>query len=217
MDVVNTTDSEAARRMAQGWKWVTEHTPRPNPDLGRSGLVCPYMMRALRRDYVHMETFDATGGQQALIERANQLRENMHSRGLGMGPDQMYLVSIVVPYGLPEAELRTLVMETHDALRPDFVRSGYVPGDFWPQHSTVGLHSDTFRPFNSPIPMLGMRMMVPADLAFFTKHERSPERRMTYLELYRDFFDGQLNDYWADMLAEAQIQTRDELAATEPR
>jgi hypothetical protein len=216
-DAVNRTDSEAGRRMAVGWKWVTEHTPNPNPELGRSGVVCPYMIRALRRNYVHMEAFDATEGRQALVERGRWLREDMHRRGANMGPDRMYLVSIVVPYGLPEVELRSMVMQAHGELRLEFVHAGYVPGDFWPQHETVGLHSNTFRPFNSPIPMLGMRNMVPADLAFFTKQEPSPERRMTYLRVYREVFDGQLNEYWADMLDEAEIRTREELAAAGSR
>jgi len=187
-------------RMALARRWIREHTPNPHPDLGRDGVVCPFMVRTLRRDYVTMRTFDAAEGDEALTAIARTLREAMVRRGEELGSDRTYLVSMVVPYGLSDPAMKAMVGRVHAALKPEFVQSGFMAGDFWPDHETIGLHSDTFRPFSSPIPMLGMRPMVPADLMFFVKHERTLEDRLTYLGYFRRVFEGRLNEYWSERL-----------------
>ncbi|KWX00857.1 hypothetical protein TH66_02750 [Carbonactinospora thermoautotrophica] len=199
-------------RMAVAWRWLTDYTAQPHPDLGRDGVVCPFMVRALRRGYVTMVEFDATEGDAALIALARKLRGDMERRGEEIGSDQIYLVSLVVPYGLPDPELKAMVGRVHATIKPEWVQRGFMAGDFWPDHETVGLHSDTFRPFASPIPMLGMRPMVPMDLLFFVKHERTAADRLTYLRYFRHVFRGKLNDYWQERLDAAEVEAERELA-----
>ncbi|APU15402.1 MULTISPECIES: DUF6875 domain-containing protein [Actinoalloteichus] len=194
------TDPEA--RVALARRWVGEYPPKPHPELGRSGVVCPYMVRALARDYVHVEGFAAAQGDDALADRARTLRDGMLARSTELGSDRIYLVSVVVPHGLPEPELKAMVDRVHGRLRAEFVTRGYMAGDFWPNHDTPGLHHSDFRPFASPLPMLGMRPMVPADLMFFVTHERDSARRLTYLGYFREVFADRLNDYWAGRLDE---------------
>nr|AHE14797.1 hypothetical protein asmbl_22 [uncultured bacterium] len=201
-------------RKALARRWISEYTPNPHPDLGRDGVVCPFMVRALRRNYVTMVTFDATAGEEALMALARRLRDASLRRAKEVGSDRTYLVSMVVPYGLPDPELKAMVGRVHSALKPEFVQMGYMAGDFWPDHETVGLHSDTFRPFSSPIPLLGMRPMVPADLMFFIKHERTPQDRLRYLEYFRRVFEGRLNGHWQEQLDDAVAQAeRDAVTA----
>ncbi|WP_234317116.1 DUF6875 domain-containing protein [Streptomyces sp. NRRL WC-3744] len=198
--------------MTKAQDWVSGYTPRPHPDLGRSGVVCPYMVKALRRDYVHMVEFDATIGDEALMALARELLARMRRRADELGSDRIYLVNMVVPYGLPDDELKAMVERVHTALKPEWVEAGFMVGDFWPDHETIGLHNDDFRPFTSPLPLLGMRHIVPADLAFFVKHEREPGRRKWCLEMFRKNFATQLNEYWTRELEQAEADVERELA-----
>ncbi|MET8767272.1 DUF6875 domain-containing protein [Streptomyces sp. NPDC004658] len=197
---------------AKARDWVSGYTPRPHPDLGRSGVVCPYMVKALRRDYVHMVEFDATRGDEALMALARELLADMRRRADELGSDRIYLVNMVVPYGLPDDELKAMVERVHTALKPEWVEAGFMVGDFWPDHETIGLHNDDFRPFTSPLPLLGMRHIVPADLVFFVKHEREPARRKWCLDMFRKNFAAQLNEHWTRELEQAEADVDRELA-----
>jgi hypothetical protein len=201
----------SAERVALARKWISEYTLNPHPNLGRDGVVCPFMSQALRRDYVTIRSFNAVEGDSSLIALARELRDAMIARSSTLGAARIYLVSMIVPYGLPDLGLTAMVARVHAAVKPEFVQLGFMAGDFWPNHETVGLHSDSFRPFASPIPMLGMRPIVPADLMFFVKHEPTPADRLTQLRYFHQVFDGRLNEYWARKLDLAEAAAEREL------
>jgi hypothetical protein len=119
---------------------------------------------------------------------------------------------MVVPRGLPADETKAMVERVHTALKPEWVEAGYMLGDFWPDHETIGLHNDGFRPFTSPLPLLGMRHIVPADLFFFVKHERDPVQRLWCLRTFRKNFAAQLNEYWTRVLEDAEADALRELS-----
>lgn len=196
----------ASQRLIEAHRWVSEYTPRPHADLGRDGAVCPFMIKTLRRDYLTMVEFDASEGHEALVGLAWKCLDELRERAEGMGADAVHLVSMIVPHGLPGSELKAMVDRAHAELKPDFVRLGFMAGDFWPDHETVGLHSDEFRPFSSPVPLLGMRHIVPADLVFFVKHERRPRELLTYLRHLRRLFGDRLSRDWSQRLDEAEAQ-----------
>lgn len=190
-------------RMSQAWDWLSTYPIHPHPELGRDGVVCPYMVKAIRRRYVTMEEFDATQGDEALMALARKLRAGVLEKAAELGSDRLYLVGMAVPYGLPEPELKAMVARVHAALKPEFVALGLMIGDFWPEHETIGLHNDDFRPFTSPMPLLGMRHITPADLPFFVKHEPDPDDRLRLLANFRRLFEGRLNAHWTDRLNES--------------
>lgn len=199
-------------RMSQAWDWLSTYPIHPHPELGRDGVVCPYMVKAIRRKYVTMTEFDANEGDLAFMALARKLRDGVLERAAEFGSDRLYLVGMAVPYGLGEAELKAMVERVHTALKPEFVELGLMIGDFWPEHETIGLHNDDFRPFTSPIPLLGMRHITPADLPFFVKHEPVPAERLRLLAIFRRLFDGRLNAYWSQRLVEAENEAGQELA-----
>lgn len=199
-------------RVALARRWLHEYAPHPHPDLGRDGVVCPYMVRALRRDYVTMTSYDATQGDDGLVTLAHQLLADNLRRAPALGPDRTYLVSMIVPFGLPEDDLRSMVARVHGRVKPEFLHNGYMAGDFWPEHETIGLHNDEFRPFTSPVPILGMRPMVPADLRFFVKHEPTAASRRECLEIYGSVFADVLNDYWRAEFERAVAECEQEIS-----
>lgn len=196
-------------RITQARDWVSNFASHPHPELGRDGVVCPYMVKALRRKYITLREFDASAGNDAALgAAARQLRGTMVEHAAAVGPDHIYLVYLIVPYGRPEADLKAMVARVHRWLKPEFVERGLMLGDFWPQHETPGLHSQTFRPFASPLPMLGMRHIVPADLVFFITPDLAPEEQLSYLGHFHRAFEGRLNEYWQGRLDESEAAAR---------
>lgn len=203
-DVDRSTPPDARDRLARAWAWINDFPVNPHPDLGRTGPVCPYMGRALRREYVELDGFDARSGDDACVARLRELRERLRQRSAELGDESIYLVYFLVPYGLSEEELTAMMQRVHARVRPEFVRSGMLAGDFWPGHEAPGLHSPTFRPFASPFPLFPIRNMVPADLPFFAGAHVPAKIRVEYLGYYRRFFDDRLPESWRRRLDEAE-------------
>lgn len=203
---------DAAARVELARRWLGDFPVHPHPDLGRAGPVCPYMGRARDLGRLELFGFDATAGDEVLVARARMLREDLERRSAASATDRTYLVYFLVPYGLPEPDLKAMVERVHARLRPEFVRRGLLAGDFWPDHHSRGLHSRSFRPFASPLPILGMRNMVPGDLAFFAGPDVPPPEQLTYLGFYRQHFAGNLPDYWRQRLDEAECAATAALA-----
>lgn len=170
------------------------------------------MGRALQHQVVQLFPFDATLGDDALAGYAREMRTRFVQHCQEHPEDRSYLVYFIIPYGLAESALKALVERVHAQLRPEFVAGGMLAGDFWPAHETPGLHSPTFRPFASPMPILGMRNMVPGDLAFFAAPETPAQVRLTYLGYYREFFGDTLSEYWQQQLVAAEQAAQAALA-----
>jgi len=207
--------SEQRTEMAR--TWAIQYLTNPHPDLGRTGAVCPYMPRSVRSDYLTMRSFDATRGDAEFIELAHHMLAEMIERSAIVGSDRIYLVIMVVPYGLPDQDLRAMVERVHNAVRSHYNQHGYMAGDFWPDHEAKGLYNENFHPFASPVPMFGIRHMIPADLRFFVKQEPTARSRMNQLQRYRAVFEGVLSPSWARQLEEAEELTRRELATLEDK
>ncbi|GIG92285.1 DUF6875 domain-containing protein [Plantactinospora endophytica] len=193
-----------AERVAWAQQWVSDYTANPHPELGRDGVVCPYMVKALRQDCITLVDFDSSEGDAALAALAREMRGKMIKRAAELGADHVYLVNLIVPFGNSETELKAMVGRVHARLKEEFVSLGFMLGDFWPEHETAGLYSEDFRPFTSPLPILGMRHMVPADLVFFITPDLTPQQQLTYLGYYAKVFEGRLNRYWSGRLEQSE-------------
>lgn len=193
--------------------WVAQYLTRPHPDLGREGVVCPYTVKATRDGRLRVLPFDARTGDDALVGLARELRDRMAQTAPSLGADRIYLANLIVPYGLPDAGLMALVERVHQRIKPEFVAGGFMVGDFWPGHEGIGVHNPDFRPLSSPVPILGIRHVVPPDLIFFAAPENTLADRIRYVGDYRRLFDGRLNAHWSAQLDEAEAAIRQAAAS----
>ncbi|MCU7728843.1 hypothetical protein ODJ79_34460 [Actinoplanes sp. KI2] len=204
------TAEEAVREVED---WVARYLTRPHPDLGREGVVCPYTVKAKRDDHLRVLPFDAREGDDAFVALARRMRESLLEIAPSLGADRIYLARLMAPHGLPEPELQAMVERVHTRIKPEFVASGFMVGDFWPGHEGVGVHNPDFRPLSSPIPILGIRHIVPPDLIFFVAPENSLAEKIRYLADYRSTFAGRLNAYWSAQLEEMEAAIHREAEA----
>jgi len=197
---------EAIRRMHIAWAWIESFLTHPSTELGREGDVCPYMRRAMRKNYVAMRAFDMGLGDVALAELVRNLREDMLDRAarLEQTSERNYVAAIIVPFGAADELMVQVLGRIQPSLKPEFVERGLMLGEFWPGHQDSGLHNEDFRPLASPLPMLAMRHMVLSDLGFLTKARVSPQTQAEFLSCYRRTFTGQLTAQWERKLSEAE-------------
>jgi hypothetical protein len=86
-------------------------------------------------------------------------------------------------------------------------------GDFLPGHEGPGLHNPSFRPLDSPWPLLGIRTMVEADILFLGSPDIPPADRRAFTDAWQGFFAGRASRRFAS----AYERCRDELDRAEPQ
>lgn len=201
-------DLDAENRLRIVIQWIDDFVARPHADLGRVGDVCPYMERAMRRDYADFRAFDGRDGDNALLALVREVRETLLERADKLEGDPAYLTTVIISHGLPDAELADMLGRVHEVLKPEFVERGLMLGEFWPNHVGPGLHNDQFRPLASPLPLLAVRHMVLTDLYFLTLPNVVPEQQLEFLEHYSRIFDGQMSERWRTKLLTAEADAR---------
>jgi hypothetical protein len=195
--------ADERHRMTMAKRWIEEFLTRHDPELGREGVVCPFVSRSLRRGLLRIESFDAADGDEALRDRVLGLRDMLLERSASAGDDRMYLASVVVPYGRPDRVITRQIEGVQSALKAEFVNHGMMIGEFWPDHAMPGLHNQSFRPLASPVPMLAMRHMVVTDLLFLSGPHVPPVTQVSLLADYERNLRLGLTGRWLSRYHEA--------------
>ncbi|VVS96177.1 DUF6875 domain-containing protein [Erythrobacter sp. EC-HK427] len=147
----------------------------PHPKLGRKGAVCPYVRGSLDRCYLKL------GGCNVMSTEPTVVVRNM-ARVIdifqGMLPDasdepgeSMYRTILVVFTELSAKEGSELVEAVQKLLKPGFIDQGLMIGEFYPSCPAKGLHSDEFRPLQTPVPCLAVREITLFDAPFMLEDD----------------------------------------------
>ena len=172
--------------------WVKSFLAKHHPDLGRPGSVCPYVPHSLKSNSIKMAVLHAhnlnetqlenilKNYREIFLETASQVKDPINQAFLLIFPDMVL------------NEAADLVDNLQKKLKPLFVESGLMLGEFHQRNQTHGLHNENFRPLRSPIPLLAIRFMVEADLFFLNSPD--PHIHLRYLEAYLNRFAHTLQD-----------------------
>lgn len=194
-------------------EWVKSFLGRHHPDLGRPGPVCPFVPHALKSNSIQMAVIRAKNlDSQQLEEIVRRYRDIF----LEIAPKEKELaINKAFLLIFPDVQIHEtskLIDGIQQKLKPSFVESGLMIGEFHKRNESSGLHNPNFRPLRSPIPLLAIRFMVESDLPFLLSPD-SPYLRIRYLEAYLKHFAHQLIDktklnaaYQALALAKEQLK-----------
>jgi hypothetical protein len=183
-------DLEAARQVVD---WARGYLCAPHPELGRPGLVCPFVPRSLDSGLFFMAvrrggTQDAEEIQATVLEHRDWFLE-LEPRE---GRDAQYKALLILFPDLAPADLPRLIDAPQERLKPAFVAEGLMVGQFHAlPPANAGLWNPDFRPLRSPIPMLVIRHMVPSDLPFLTEQRPLVE---SYLARFKDRLSARQQD-----------------------
>ncbi len=76
-------------------------------------------------------------------------------------------ITVLFPAVRPE-DAPDVIDGLHRELKPDYVRDGFMIGEFHPVCPSPGLHNRDFRPLQAPVPMLVIRHITKWDAPFMT-------------------------------------------------
>jgi len=169
-------------------RWAREFLCAPHPEVGRAGPVCPFVAPSLAGGHMWLTATAAPRPDDALLDRAlARLRDWFVD---DFDDDPLKTVLVFFPE-LETAAASELVERTQRRRLADFVDQGLMLGQFYPSCDAPGLWNPRFRPLRSPVPLVGMRHMVPTDLPFLVGEARF---FAGYLALFRAHVPPQLQE-----------------------
>jgi hypothetical protein len=196
-------------------EWVKSFLARHHPDLGRTGFVCPFVPYALKSDSIKLTVIRAKNLRQKQIEEIVLNYRDIFLDIVEAGEKELavYKAFLLIFPDLP-IEDTAIIDGIQQKLKPLFVESGLMLGEFHQRNESPGLHNPNFRPLRSPIPLLAIRFMVESDLPFLD-NANTPHLRIKYLEAYlRHFSQGikdetkLINAHQALALAKQQLEEK---------
>ena len=184
--------------LAPAMAWVDEFVVQTNPDLGRTGVVCPFVPEAMRRDLLQYFVVpvelapglraDATEDDYAAVMEPAILRLRDQFVATRLTDPKLRLLHsyLMVFRGIDlEPERASLLIESiQRKMKPRFVEQGMMIGEFHPMSNAIGLRNPEFRPLRSPIPLLSIRNMVEIDFAFLSRPYDPAALRVHFLKSY---------------------------------
>ncbi|RMI30540.1 hypothetical protein EBN03_20890 [Nocardia stercoris] len=178
--------------------WIESFLTQPNPDLGRTGNVCPFTGPALERGMLwvgcmrgHRADIDALRG---IVRDEFDIYPTLPA-----GRDASTSVLRAIITVLPEDTDYRIIDDVHQEFKSRFVDRGTMLGQFYPGCPQPGLWNKEFRPLSAPLPMLAVRTMVPSDFPFLAER---PE-----------WIDAYLRKFGSQLSAHARAAVADHLAA----
>ena len=178
------TDSASSVSLVKTTQWIESFLAKPHPELGRPGVVCPFVPKSLRLETIQMVEISAKGMSQSNLEElVKECRETFLAQFPQRGKLAIYKALLLVFPDVSDDQC-DLIDRVQQTLKPFFVEKGLMLGEFHRSNQSPGLHNSDFRPLQSPVPMLAIRFMTEADLPFLSRVTDSPQLRVRYLEAY---------------------------------
>ncbi|MEH2246946.1 DUF6875 domain-containing protein [Nostoc sp.] len=175
-------------------EWVKSFLGRPHPNLGRPGVVCPFVPHALKSNSIRLaviRTKDLYPEQiEEIVSCYRDIFIEMEVKEQELAINKAFL--LIFP-DIHIEDASKLIDSVQQKLKPLFVESGLMIGEFHKRNESPGLHNPNFRPLRSPIPLLAIRFMVEADLPFL-QNPADPRLRIRYLEAYLKCFGDKFTD-----------------------
>jgi hypothetical protein len=197
-------------------QWLKTFLARPHPDLGRPGTVCPFVPKAINLDYIRLRVIRSHNlVQQQVVNIVLPYLNTFLELEPTEPEDSLHKAILLVFPDISHEDAPRLIDSVQKQLKPLFVESGLMLGEFHKRNQTPGLHNPNFRPLRSPIPMLAIRFMVESDLSFLESAD-DLNLRIRYLEAYLKRFQQRFKDqnnfqnaHQALALAKLQLQPED--------
>jgi hypothetical protein len=160
------SDLEALRAVSD---WIETFVVKPHKDLGRAGTVCPLVPVSLERKalWLALERIVDRDAPE-VVELMNGYKRLLLDTRAGGGDDAVYDVILVVFSDLPADRAKGVFDNVLKHLAvPSYVEDGILFGPYYQGNRATAIYNSSFRPFQSPVPLLFVRHGVVSDWKFF--------------------------------------------------
>ena len=170
--------------LAKALGWTEDFIAHPHEQLGRAGAVCPFVPGALERQtlYFREEPSAKTAKQvNAVVDEA--LNDFAELPPTDEQEEQFKSLIMVFP-GVQLDRAKEVIDAVQRRRKADFVERCLMIGQFHKLNDTPAVHNPDFYAFQSPVPMLAVRVLVATDNLFMTLPEYSPDEQFRFLSGY---------------------------------
>lgn len=147
--------------------WVNEFLAKPNPGLGRTGAVCPYIQYSKEQEFFKVGVYTRPHPvQDDIITMIRHLKDAFIEMLPVDEKDKRFKAIAILFPNLEDDEVATIIDDVQLKLKPEFVKLGLMIGQFHENCQQPGLRNADFKPLQSPVPLLAIRFMVETDWPF---------------------------------------------------
>jgi hypothetical protein len=164
------SDLDALQAVAD---WIKTFVAAPHKDLGRPGPVCPFVPGSLERKTLWLAPEQiADQSVPAVVELMNGYIRRLLDTQPTDGDDTKYKTIVVVFADLPADRAQGVFDGVLQQLAvPSYADDGILFGPFYEGNEGTAIYNSSFRPFQSPVPFLFVRLGVISDWKFFLDNE----------------------------------------------
>ena len=164
------SDLDALQAVAD---WIKTFVVRPHKDLGRAGTVCPFVPGSLERKTLWLAGEQiADRGVSEVVELMSGYKRLLLDTRPTEGNDVIYNVIVVVFTDLSADRAKGVFDDVLKQLAvPSYVEDGVLFGPYYEGNQGTAIYNSSFRPFQSPVPVLFVRHGVAGDWKFFLDDE----------------------------------------------
>jgi hypothetical protein len=190
-------------------EWVSSYIVKPHTQLGRKGVVCPFVPSSLAFNVLWFALLPGVpADEREMCETVTRYMRIYEKLPVPCERARDLTTLILVCSDITQAQAISLVGHVHQQMKPTLVGNGHMLGEFYAANEAHGVHNEAFRPLRSPIPLLVYRQMVPNDLVFLTEPTDPPQQRINFVSAYLRVLGDRLSD-------ERAHEARSALAAAE--
>ena len=175
-------------------QYIRKFLAKTHSDIGRSGPVCPFVPKSLRKDALHLTVIRTGKGSQVstiknnLINYLKPFASNFLTMKPTTGSARAFKAAIFIFPDITLDQTTECIDDVQVACKPFYVKRGLMLGEFHLRNNQPGLRNENFFPLRTPIPCLAVRHMVPTDLAFLDVTKYDVSLRIEFLESFLDVF-----------------------------
>jgi hypothetical protein len=169
------TDRDALRAVS---KWIKDFVAKPHEDLGRAGTVCPFVPGSLeRRTLWFAPEKIAELDVPAVVGLMDDYKRLFLEKAPLENDDAIYKTILVVFTDLPAERAGALFTDVLRQLADAaYEEDGIIFGPFYDGNEGTAIYNSSFRPFQSPVPLLFVRHTVLSDWKFFVDDDALLDR-----------------------------------------
>ena len=145
------------------WAWIDDYVTKPHPEIGRAGVVCPFVPGIVRAGGLRVEVALDIDGTDARAMR-DRVRAAIPEFLAMEQPEHRKSFVLLFPNVGPEHY--ATVDRVQAALKPEAVRQGLMVGQFHPGSDEPAARNPAFPANRSPVPALAIRHMASHDILF---------------------------------------------------
>ncbi|MBD2811326.1 hypothetical protein ID853_10650 [Xenorhabdus sp. Vera] len=162
-------------------QWCVDYLCNPHPELGRSGVVCPYSPTSMKKETFWLTEIKTKGRTEEEIKQdIISLAYLFHEQEPRTGEATQFKTIVSIWDDIYSEED---IARLHYEMKPIFLHEGLMLGEFFSSCEKRGLRNSNFYPLRSPVPLLVVREMLEFDIAFLSD---SIEYIKEYIHKYGD-------------------------------